>query len=273
MNDVAPRLHPEPEALAAFLEGNLTDQELKTVIDHLSSCEDCRSQIGGAAEFERENEAAGSGAAEEPNRFRLPMRWLPHAAMAVLVVGGMMAVYSRYTDPLRQLQGPTRGVEARVTDADYASYKSPTRATAQDNTDYGKLGNIGRLEDKVKANPSVKNLHRLARGYLATGDARKAAETLTKALELAPGDPDLLSDLAAARVAQMEYQLAVDASVLALEHNPSLAPAAFNHALALERLHKPREAKAAWENYLKLDPSSQWAEEAKGHIKELHEGL
>jgi hypothetical protein len=284
MNDVAPRLHPEPEALAAFLEGNLTDQELTTMIDHLSFCEDCRSQIGGVAEFERENEAAGSGVAEKSDRFRLPMRWLPVAAMVVLVVGGMVTIYNRYNDPLRQLQGPTRKIEARLTRIDYAPYPGPNRGgkvqPAEDGVpgpseidEYAHLNNIQKLKQKATADPSVKNLHRLALGYLATGDAGKAAETLSTALERAPGDPDLLSDLAAARVALMEYQLAVDASALALEHNPSLAPAAFNQALALGWLDKPKEAIAAWEKYLKLDSSSQWAEEAKNHIKELHEGL
>ncbi|HEX2062303.1 MAG TPA: hypothetical protein VHK90_16315 [Thermoanaerobaculia bacterium] len=45
--------------------------------------------------------------------------------------------------------------------------------------------------------------------------------------------------------------------------------AAWNRAMALEETNQEEaEAKAAWEEYLKLDPNSEWAQEARGNLED-----
>ena len=43
----------------------------------------------------------------------------------------------------------------------------------------------------------------------------------------------------------------------------------FNRALALERLHLGDSARRAWDDYLKRDSTSGWADEARHHVEEL----
>jgi hypothetical protein len=55
----------------------------------------------------------------------------------------------------------------------------------------------------------------------------------------------------------------------ALKADPGMAEAMFNRALALERLSLPDQARDAWQQYLKADSSSGWAEEARRHLNAL----
>ncbi len=55
----------------------------------------------------------------------------------------------------------------------------------------------------------------------------------------------------------------------ALEAFPSYADAHFNLALCYEKLSQKQDANRHWSVYLKLDPSSQWAEIAKRHLSRL----
>lgn len=59
----------------------------------------------------------------------------------------------------------------------------------------------------------------------------------------------------------------------ALRGQPSLAEAQFNRALALERLSLAEDAAAAWEEYLRIDSNSPWAEEARSRRRHLAKAL
>ena len=112
--------------------------------------------------------------------------------------------------------------------------------------------------------------------HLLRGRLDRAVDDLERALRLAPDDARLLSDLAAARLArgQAERDLedltwALEAAERAVELDPQLAPARFNQALALERLFLVEPARHAWEEYLVVDASSGWADEARRHLEAL----
>jgi tetratricopeptide (TPR) repeat protein len=110
------------------------------------------------------------------------------------------------------------------------------------------------------------------------GTVERAVTRLEAAAELAPRDPDILSDLAAGhleadRQTERHYHLprALDAAVRALELAPDHAPALFNSALALERMGLPEEALEGWREYLQQDPVSPWTGEVgqrAGRIEE-----
>ena len=110
----------------------------------------------------------------------------------------------------------------------------------------------------------------------------QAVELLERAVDRAPADAILWSDLAVARLAVAEKTatpgralsllgaLAADERALALA--PGCEEALFNRALIVHRLHLVALARAAWYRYLTSDPGSRWAEEARRALAALPSG-
>ncbi len=116
-------------------------------------------------------------------------------------------------------------------------------------------GSYARLLSATERSPSHGSLHAVGLAGLALGDVNRACGVLEQASksEGGAGDAELLSDLAAAYYARgvgedhVELILrAIDVSSRALKLGPALAPAAFNRALAIESIHLPDQAIAAW---------------------------
>jgi len=112
--------------------------------------------------------------------------------------------------------------------------------------------------------------------------ASRAVHDLETAATLADHEPrteaEALSDLAAAYLVRAAFKdqpldliLALDASGRALEQQPELPEALFNHALAIESLHLRTEARTAWEDVLNAEPTGPWAEEARQHLERLEQ--
>ncbi len=106
---------------------------------------------------------------------------------------------------------------------------------------------------------------------------RHAMTLLTRARDLAPADAAIASDLAAVDLAgggpdsARSLMAALESARAAVQLAPGLPEARFNLALALERLFLTRQAKRAWEAYLRADPRSRWADEARQHERALDE--
>ena len=93
---------------------------------------------------------------------------------------------------------------------------------------------------------------------------------LQSAARLSERPAPVLADLAAAhlmraRLAESPRDLyqALEAAERALEHDPRNATALFNAAAALERMGIPHESAEAWAQYLAVDSTSAWADEAR----------
>lgn len=108
---------------------------------------------------------------------------------------------------------------------------------------------------------------------------RTRASDIATALQLANDQP-LLVDLSAAYLArgtwtgdEADFRRARAAAerAWALQRTPEAAwnRAAAAERLALDGLVPNEEAARAWEEYLALDPSSEWAEEARGRLNDL----
>lgn len=122
----------------------------------------------------------------------------------------------------------------------------------------------------------TESLHIDGVARLLRGDVDKAISMLTKAATQDRGNPTILNDLSAAHmeraVRQMRGRDLIDAFELsdrALRLDPASREAAFNRALAIERLGLRSEAAAAWQMCRRRDAESGWAEEDAEHVRRL----
>ena len=107
-----------------------------------------------------------------------------------------------------------------------------------------------------------------------------AVEALHRALELEPHSAAILTDLATAyfQRAQQEnreqdFGTAYEYLSQALKLHPDDAVALFNRAIVSEHLFLYQQALDDWERYLRVDPGSQWADEARNRADAVREKL
>src|SRR5947209_4674778 len=108
--------------------------------------------------------------------------------------------------------------------------------------------------------------------------AGRAVAALEEAVRQAPRDARVRSDLAAAFAVQAQERdepallvRALAAASEAVRLDSDLPEARFNHALVLDRLFIVDGARQAWADFLRLDPTSAWADEARQHQAALAE--
>ncbi len=173
--------------------------------------------------------------------------------------------------------GEARTIEARLTGGfKYGPLRSAVRSGNSSSYNLSLMAAAGELQRAATDTPTDENLHALGLAQLLVGQPVAAVASLEQALAGNPSNARYLSDLAAARLAVGEASgetrrlaEAVDAAQRALRIDPGLFEAQFNLALALERLGAVDPARRAWEQYLTLDGSSQWAAEARRHLERL----
>lgn len=173
-----------------------------------------------------------------------------------------------------------RPLESRIAGLDYAPFER-TRAGGEPPVDKLELNRAERqILDNAAEDPTAANLLSLGRLYLVKKDFDNAVEQLERAHKLDPKNPAVLSDLGAAYLEKGRMQEDGGAKVElfaqaskklddALALDPNLPAARFNKARYLELLSLTNQAKEAWREYLKLDQTSGWAEEARQHLEKL----
>jgi hypothetical protein len=284
----------EDERLAAFVDGSLPAGERAEVERHLASCRTCfavytetvktvqamEAELGAPAggpavphAVERPSPVVPSGPARK-NRI---VRWavsgggLAAAAAIVLALWWPRPERPELVDLVAAV-GERRPVEGRLTGGfRFGPIDSPTRGTAA-SADWRVLAATARLEESTRGRADARLLGALGTARLVAGDLDGAIALLDRALLLAPDDALLRSDRAAALVARgdaradrADFERALDDAGRALASRPDAAEARFNRAIALERLERTAEARAAWADYLAIDGTSPWAEEARRH--------
>ncbi len=193
-------------------------------------------------------------------------------------------------EALIEAAGPIRPLEARLTGGfRYAACAggdpaANRRATACDGsfpvpgTDWKAFSEAAkRIAGEAARRPSAAAWHGLGLLRLITSaEDDRAVAALEASAETSGRPAASLSDLAAAylRLAQRRREpgdlvRALTAVDRATRADPALPEARFNRALVLERLCLRTGARAAWEDYLRLDPRSGWAEEARTHLQRL----
>jgi tetratricopeptide (TPR) repeat protein len=274
---------PDVETLAAFSDGTLDAESRLEVMEHVADCGDCRDLIMAVTEYNVENEARPG----EVVRGRFGKRWIAQFAAAAAVVAALFGVM-----PVRELilarnmreleraanDLPKRTLKARLSGNFNHKDVVPTPRGGVKDQESAQLM-VEYLADtaaaRARTNPSATNLHTAGVGQVLVKKyeyRQRAVVDLERAVRAEPDSAPILTDLAAAyfsRGDKGDYERALAAAnkALSLKSTPA---AVWNRALALEELGRRPEAIAAWNEYLEIDPSSPWTEEAKTRLADLH---
>lgn len=272
----APERCIDLEALSSFVDGALDGQPLNEVIRHLSRCASCRLIVERAAELEDERAEAVAPASEGTVKWKAAF-----AAALILALGATFllvdnARWRDRADPIKLMASASpateRSIEPRLSGgfrwAPFRNAMAPaTRKSTQQLT---AAGTAAQVIHSLKDDKSAKALHAKGIAHLLQDDPSTAVTLLRLSAQLQPNDAHVWNDLAAALYVNArgddEWREALAAARRAVGVDPHLTEAYFNVALILERIGTKQEIQAAWNEYLRRDPSGGWSEEAKDHL-------
>jgi tetratricopeptide (TPR) repeat protein len=280
--------HITDNELAGIVEHGIRRADRRTV-RHLAECGECNEALMMASEIEQQMQAEDG--VERPE-FGGGRAWWKVAASAAALAAGLFVVFGA---PLREkwfgpkgteaLAEASEGVRERATAGRLSGFPyqdwSPKRG-AEDDDDFAFL-RIEPAAAKVLRDPEA-DPHATGVAYLVRKTeerARTSYATSVAYLEkaLAKAEPEeraaVVNDLAVALLgAGSDADLARALQLLEEQwRNEQTPEIAFNRAVALEHQGRYKEAVAAWDAYLRLDPDSQWAAEAKrrkGYLLDLN---
>jgi cellulose synthase operon protein C len=260
------------ENLSPFVDGELGPEEEARFRDHLLSCESCQVRLSNAVQLElRAERLLGSKAADvaELPRARPASGWrraLPRVVGAGLALAASVALLVYVSQPrsvspeVWLAEAPTRGLEARVSDARadrYRPYDVPrSGAGGAASPPLEGLATLERQQD----------FHGIAAAWLVRGEGKRAAEFLARM----QAGPEVHSDLAAVALAEGRAEEALTLADRALQARPGHSQALWNRGLALRALGLELKAAEAFEQVAaRKEPG--WSEEAARIASTLRE--
>lgn len=284
--------HPTEELLASYIDDQLEPATREPVTEHLTSCGACREIVLMSTAYQMDEETANV----TPGNFGA-RRWMAAigglaaaAAIAVIVVRPS-SWFGYEVDDLRaaSLSQPKRISVGRLDG--FAYQEKPDGAKrGEEGKDVGlsdvELLNIAAelaadVEKGKSPDPHVVGLTTLLIGKNGK-DFSDAVAKLEEAYRKAGGaERDSIAiDLAAALIAKAgwsgdaaDYRRALELSNDVLKRTQESPEALWNRAVAKEALYPKAEALGAWDDYLKVDPDSQWAIEALEHKADLQSDI
>jgi CHAT domain-containing protein len=226
-----------------------------------------------------------------------PRRWqvwlaFPRLAMAgvtliaVIGVGSWFAV--RRNQPaaaehlLAHAYTDKRTLELRIAGAAHAPMRvSRGPATSFTSRPAALLKAEALIATQLEAHPADPSwLQANAQANILEGKYDAAVEELHRALELNPRSPTLLTDMATAEFQRalednrdQDFGAAFESLSQALKISPDDPVALFNRAIVAEYLFLYQQAVDDWDHYLRVDSSSQWADEARHRADAVREKL
>jgi CHAT domain-containing protein len=175
-----------------------------------------------------------------------------------------------------------RTLELRIAGADYAPlHISRGPAASFTSKPPSLLKAEALIAAQVVSHPSDPSwLQAQAQADMLEGKYDAAVETLRRSLELEPNSPALLTDLATAYFERAQSEdkkddlgAAYEYLSQALKSLPDDPVALFNRAVVAGNLFLFQQALDDWEHYLRVDPGSQWAVEARNRANAVREKL
>lgn len=272
-----------------YITGQFKGDELEQVERHFFKSPERQHKLKFALALKARK---AESVADKGKKLRF-MPYLSIAASLLLVVGGfyvwrMQSNNSELNKGLAALQSAYRDqrpFEARISRFDYAPYVT-TRGPGTDKIDQGELQLAElTLRQALKTNPTPDLHHGLGKVLLAKKQFDEAIKEFDEALKADPKNAQLYSDLGAAWIEKGKIDLggkepgkgmeelgrSLENLNKALELDPNLLEALFNRALSRQWLRYDQQAKNDWQEYLKRDPTSNWAEEARQNLRLIEE--
>lgn len=212
----------------------------------------------------------------------LPSRELRIAASILIVVGLAFGIWyavtsgeSEFDKGLAALQAAyreQRPIEPRVSELAYSRFGS-TRGSAVNEERAEQLRRAQlNFEQAIREKPAPEAHHALGKVYLAQGKSDEAIKQFEQALAGRPsssrGQAQIHNDLGAAWLQKGDFNRSLDSFNKALQLDGNSLEALFNRALCYQKQSRFEEAKTAWNEYLKRDSTSPWAEEARRYLIE-----
>ena len=175
-----------------------------------------------------------------------------------------------------------RPLQSRVSDFEYSNFVQK-RGNEEKFSDNLRIAETFLLQ-AVKTKPNADSYHALGKFYLASKQFERAVENLNNALKFAEKNPKINNDLGVAWLEKGKLLLVEDKGKAAISFAESLKylnqaisinnnspEALFNRAETYQNLYLPEKAAEDLQNYLKQDPNSRWADEARERLKILEE--
>ena len=130
---------------------------------------------------------------------------------------------------------------------------------------------IGRLEAIVSKEPTnLQALVTLGNLYFDSNQYQKAIDVYERSLAIDPKNPDVRTDLGIMYRAVKDYDRAVKEFREAARIDPSHKNSRFNLGVVLQNDKKDIQgAIAAWEDFLRVEPSGERATSVRGEIEQL----
>lgn len=248
---------PDATLLAAFCEGELDERDRESIGSHLLHCSRCYFAFTESARLSDEE------ARESRKQSRHPLKTLAWAATLILTTSALTTAFlAGWPLSRNSASNPERATEVR------------SAPQAPDGEVVGIFSNrmeqIKSVQAAVSAEsrehdqPHTRLVDRLTLKNGQEPTPRQIAESRAQ------------NDLAAVLLRRWQDTRQFDDAVVAFEQaqraivsNPRSLEARANLALALEAVSASfqRDARKAWEEYLKLDSTSSRAHDIKGHLE------
>ena len=286
------------EIIEQYIAGEFAGEELDRVRNYFFKSEVRKEQLRFALTLKQRKFQTAAAVTEKPAtvvHFQPKRRsltpYLAIAASLIVVVGvGYWALRGSSSQSdldkglvaLNTAYSRERPIEARLSDLNYAPLPNQRGGTPRVDYVQKELANSLLLKAATEK-PSAQSYRALGQSYLADRQFDKAIDQFNSALGLDPNDAKSHINLGAALLEKGKLNAArpqaipgVEDFSRSLEHlnkglqldNTSLE-GYFNRALVYQHMMLPRDAEAAWKEYLQKDPGSAWAEEAKRNLASL----
>jgi CHAT domain-containing protein len=269
-------------------------------LSHIADCDYCGSRLREAIEdlsrelteeeqmlVEHSVSAAPARRIEEatlPVRAPVPLPvwrrpWAIAAAAALVLVGSLAGWRIWRQDEVRAVETllaraytVERPFDYRLPDEGHAQVSARRAPGMRPSREL--LQAQARLADPAPSGSAEASWLRLrGRAALMQADFDSAIESLSRARDVAPNDPQTLTDLAVAYAwrgdanqNRLDYAPALDLVARAVQLDPNHRIAVFNYALLCERILLYTQAAELWRHYLTLDPQGNWADEARRRL-------
>ena len=290
----------EEELIEDFLENSLLPDDRIAFAKRMQNSAELRNRVSLVAGIKRiaANEPEKADAKNTRSQFGLFFQRLTVIRFAIVLMGlcliGLVVWKAAFSEneidiALNDLKRAAAGQRLTVGRSTLNSTYSPVIATRGPRTSVDqsspefKKAKALLLTAEVREPENPRILHLLGLTYLAEQNFDKALTEMQKAEKLDPKNSSLLSDIGTVILEKSlrdesdgnfsektrNEVVALDYTERSLALEPKRPEALFNRALVLDEMGLTEQAKKAWQEYLAVDPNSEWSAEARKRLEAL----